>query len=180
MGQWKLRWYSLSVDGELTCHRQRSDVDRKAPLFATFLDQLRVSLLPPERQQHELDQSGVFGFKLEWVDASETHVSRLGQTTQARPRHRARAAAAPRRHTSHRAPQRTATSALQPAHRNQRTATSAPQPAHRVSGTHGTRAARAGGRAARERRPTPPAPSSPPPNPTPRAPRTVSAAARAG
>ena len=39
LGQWKLRWYSLSFDGELTCHRQRGDVDRKPPMFTILLGQ---------------------------------------------------------------------------------------------------------------------------------------------
>ena len=68
LGQWKLRWYSLTVDGELTCHRGRADVDRKPPLFSTMLAQAKVSVLPPERLEQALAASGVFGFLLEWAE----------------------------------------------------------------------------------------------------------------
>lgn len=45
LGQWKLRWYHLTFDGELMCHRQRGDVDRKPPLFSTLLGQVRQEAL---------------------------------------------------------------------------------------------------------------------------------------
>ena len=66
LGQWKLRWYTLSIEGELTCHRQRSDVNAKPPLFALSLASAQVSVMPPARLEAELAESGVFGFVLEW------------------------------------------------------------------------------------------------------------------
>ena len=66
LGQWKLRWYTLSIEGELTCHRQRSDVNTKPPLFALSLASAQVSVMPPARLEAELAESGVFGFVLEW------------------------------------------------------------------------------------------------------------------
>ena len=77
LGQWKQRWYTLSVDGELTCHRQKGDVDRKAPLFSTLLAQAKVSVLPPERLEQELAESGVFGFVLEFADGMQNHAVRV-------------------------------------------------------------------------------------------------------
>lgn len=80
MGHWKLRWYSVSVEGELTCHRHRGDVDRKEPLFSAWLDQVRVSVLPPERHEQALTSSGVFGFLLEWEEGVQRG-SRLNLTS---------------------------------------------------------------------------------------------------
>ena len=64
--QWKLRWYTLSVDGEFTCFRRRAEQDEgRAPMYTVQLSQLRITMLPPERLQAEVSTSGVFGFRLD-------------------------------------------------------------------------------------------------------------------
>jgi len=69
--KWKLRWYSLSIDGEFACFRRRIDPDvAKPPMFAVNLAQLRVTMLPPERLYAEAAASGVYGFRLEDPRAS--------------------------------------------------------------------------------------------------------------
>lgn len=65
-GKWKLRWYTLSVDGELVCYRRHADLhEAKPPMFTVLVSQLRVTMLPPERMDAEAVNSGVFGFRLD-------------------------------------------------------------------------------------------------------------------
>ena len=66
LGHWKLRYYILTVDGELTCYRRKTDLDEsKPPMYNTQLAELRVTMLPPERLEAEASTSGVFGFRLD-------------------------------------------------------------------------------------------------------------------
>ena len=65
-GKWKLRWYTLSVDGELVCYRRHADLhEAKPPMFTVLVSQLRITMLPPERMDAEAVNSGVFGFRLD-------------------------------------------------------------------------------------------------------------------
>ena len=49
---WQVRWYVLSVEGELACYRARTDVGAKAPLWKTWTSTAVVAVLPPERLEH--------------------------------------------------------------------------------------------------------------------------------
>ena len=54
LNQWKLRWYTVSVEGDLVCYRRRTDLDEsRPPMFAVHLSQLRVTMLPPERLERQ-------------------------------------------------------------------------------------------------------------------------------
>ena len=45
LNKWKLRWYTLSVDGELLCYRRRGEADSgKPPLFAASVSLLQVTI----------------------------------------------------------------------------------------------------------------------------------------
>ena len=83
LGQWKLRWYTLSVDGEFTCYHRKHDLDKgAAPMFTVQIAQLKVSMLPPERQQELNAKTGVFGFRLDGGRGKEGRFRELFAETQ--------------------------------------------------------------------------------------------------
>ena len=48
LGQWKLRWYTLSVDGEFTCYHRKHDLDKgAAPMFTVQIAQLKCPCCLP-------------------------------------------------------------------------------------------------------------------------------------
>lgn len=65
LGAWKLRWYVLTVDGELRCYRHRHDVERKPPGWSTLIGGARVSVLSRDRLEQAARDSGVFGFLID-------------------------------------------------------------------------------------------------------------------
>ena len=73
LGHWKLRYYILTVDGELTCYRRKTDLDEaRPPMYVTQLSDLRVTMLQADRLEAEASASGVFGFRL---DGANDYVS---------------------------------------------------------------------------------------------------------